>query len=736
MAFSRRSFLKYAAMSAGGAALADTPFISAEARAKAEGGNVKYVPTSCEMCFWKCGAVAKVVDGKVVKLEGNPFHPQSRGKLCARGQGGIGQLYDEDRLKHPMIIDGPRGAGKYREASWDEALTYVAKRLKAIAAKHGPESIGMMSHGSPGDYFTNMLKAMGSHNIAFPSFAQCKGIRDEAWLLTYGHKPGSSCEQVDLENSRVIVLIGTHLGENMHNSQNQEFAEAIGRGAKIICVDPRYSTAASKAAFWLPIKPGTDTALLLTWINIIISENWYDKEYVEKYTEGFEQVKEAVKQYTPEWAAQETELPMRQIVESVRELSRYAPNVVVHPGRHYSWYGNDTQRARAVAILNALLGTWGRKGGMWLPPKAKFAKFNDDTPAYPPASKPPLIKGNFPFAGGEGVTQVLRDATITGKPYPIKAWFVAGTNLMKTLPDQRLTRKAIDNLDFFVAVDLFPTETVMLADVILPECTYLERHDGLFKIKTREAGVAIRQPAVEPMYDSKPAWWIGSELCKKLGLNEYAVKGNGMDAWEGRMRRQAKAWGIDYDKLAKHTGYVTIPGSERPYITADNQPVFNTFSEKIELYSEDLEEKGFDPVPQYEEIEHPEKGMYRLIYGRSPVHTFSRTINTQWLWELEKENEVWLNKKEAVRLGVKNGEYVRLENQDGVRSNKIKTKVTERIRHDCVYMVHGFGHNAPRMKRANGSGADDQKLITKYIEDPITGGTGMRVNFVKIIKEA
>mgnify|MGYP000508905589 CR=1 FL=1 len=107
---------------------------------------------------------------------------------------------------------------------------------------------------------------------------------------------------------------------------------------------------------------------------------------------------------------------------------------------------------------------------------------------------------------------VLRDATITGKPYPIKAWFVAGTNLMKTLPDQRLTRKAIDNLDFFVAVDLFPTETVMLADVILPECTYLERHDGLFKIKTREAGVAIRQPAVEPMYDSKPAWWIGSEL--------------------------------------------------------------------------------------------------------------------------------------------------------------------------------------------------------------------------------
>jgi thiosulfate reductase/polysulfide reductase chain A len=264
----------------------------------------------------------------------------------------------------------------------------------------------------------------------------------------------------------------------------------------------------------------------------------------------------------------------------------------------------------------------------------------------------------------------------------------------------------------------------------------LERHDGLFKISTREAGVAIRQPAVEPMYETKPAWWIGNELCKKLGLNDYAVKGNGMDAWEGRMRRQAEAWGIDYDQLSKDTGYVSIPGSEKPYITPDNQPVFDTFSEKIEMYSEALEEKGFDPVPKYEPIEHPEKGQFRLIYGRSPVHTFSRTINTQWLWELEKENEVWLNKKEADRLGIKNGQLVSLENQDGIRCNKIKVKVTERIRHDCVYMVHGFGHNAPGLTRANGRGADDQRLITKYIEDPITGGTGMRVNFVKIIKEA
>jgi thiosulfate reductase/polysulfide reductase chain A len=134
--------------------------------------------------------------------------------------------------------------------------------------------------------------------------------------------------------------------------------------------------------------------------------------------------------------------------------------------------------------------------------------------------------------------------------------------------------------------------------------------------------------------------------------------------------------------------------------------------------------------------EQPGEGMYRLVYGRSPVHTFSRTINTPFLWELHKENELWLNKKEADRLGVKHGQRVRLENQDKVVSAPMLVKATERIRHDCVYMVHGFGHNSPRLSKAHHSGVDDQELITHYKVDPICGGTGMRVNFVKIIKEA
>jgi thiosulfate reductase/polysulfide reductase chain A len=729
MAFSRRSFLRYAAMTAGGTLLAETPFLGAKARAMAEGGKVRYVPTTCEMCFWKCGLIAKVEDGKVVKLEGNPLHPQSLGKLCGRGQAGMGLLYDKDRLKVPMIRTGARGENRYKKASWDEALNYVAEKLTDIKGKYGAESIALFAHGSPGTYFANVVKAMGSTNISYPSFSQCVGARNVAWELTYGEAPAATCERVDLANSRVIILFGTHLGENMHNSQTQEFAQAVGNGAKIIVVDPRFSTAAGKASMWLPIKPGTDLALLLAWTNIIISEGWYDKEYVAKYTNGFDKLTEAVKEYTPEWAARETELNEHDIIEAARVMGGNLPNVMIHPGRHFSWHGNDTQRGRAMAILNAILGTWGRPGGIWLAPKGKAPKLVEH-PEYPEPKREPVILGGYPFAGGEGLTNAVREATITGKPYPLKAWIVAGTNLIKTVPAPELTRKAIDQLDLLVAVDVMPTDTVMLADVILPEATYLERHDGLFAIDTRSSGVALRQPVIEPLYESRPAWWIGSELCKALKLPEFSVKGT----WEQRMKREAAAWGIDYNELADK-GYISIPNTAAPYITETNPPVFKTNSKKIELYSSELEDENFDPIPRYKAIPQPKEGEYRLLYGRSPVHTFTRTVNNQWLWELYKENVVWLNAKEAALMGIKNGELVRLVNQDGVKSESVLAKVTERIRQDCVYMVHGFGQDSPGMSRAYHRGADDQKLITKYAVDPISGVTGMRVNFVKIVRE-
>jgi thiosulfate reductase / polysulfide reductase chain A len=171
--------------------------------------NETWVATDCEMCHWGCGWLAKVVDGKVVKLEGNPLHPNSRGRICARGHAGMGLLYDPDRVKTPLIRTGNRGEGKYRKASWDEALSYIAEKMEGIKKAYGPEAVCLFSVGYCSTHLMPLLAAFGSLNYGNPSFAQCRGPRDIGYQLTYGEGPGSP-ERLDLARSRVIVLFGTH----------------------------------------------------------------------------------------------------------------------------------------------------------------------------------------------------------------------------------------------------------------------------------------------------------------------------------------------------------------------------------------------------------------------------------------------------------------------------------------------------------------------------------------------
>jgi len=726
--FSRRTFLKAGgAVGCGLAAYAALPekfLLWAE-----EQGMLKatYTPTFCEICFWKCGALAKVINGRVVKLEGNPAHPGARGKLCARGNGGAGLLYDPNRLKTPLISTGARGEGKYRKASWDEALDLVASKLKKMKADYGPESLALFSHGTPTDHFLPLLSAFGSPNVAMPSFAQCRGPRDVGLELTFGEGIGSP-ERVDLTRSKVVVLFGSHLGENMHNSQVQDFADALALGAKFIVVDPRFSIAAGKADSWLPIRPATDLALMLAWINVIIKENLYDKAYLDAYANGFTELAAAVADCTPEWAAKETEIPAEKIVETARLLGHHAPNVCIHPGRHATWYGDDVQRSRAIAILAALLGSWGREGGYFLATRASLPKL--DAKPFPEPTKAALNLGSYPFAGAEGVTQEVRNATRTGEPYPIKGWLVTGTNLMKALPNQPETIEAIKKLDLLVVVDVMPTDTAMMADVIFPECSYLERHDALAVGKGRSLTISLRQPAVQPLYESQPGWWIAKELAKRLDLAEYFP----WNTLEEKLQAQCTLWGVNYQEL-KEKGTITVADSAQPYITSLAPAEFKTASGKIELYSKELKEKGFDPVPKYTRHMEPGRGEFRLVYGRSPVHTFSRTANNPELNELFSENEIWINAAKARELGVASGDYVILVNQDNARSNRVKVKATQRIRQDCVYLVHGFGANSKSLSKAFQRGADDQGLITRYAIDPICGSTGMHVNFVRVEKE-
>jgi thiosulfate reductase/polysulfide reductase chain A len=525
------------------------------------------------------------------------------------------------------------------------------------------------------------------------------------------------------------VLIGSHLGENMHNTQVQEFATAVAAGATIIVVDPRFSIAASKAKHYLPVKPGTDLALLLAWMNVLVGEDLYDKAYVEQFGFGFEHFQAEIAARTPEWAYPETGIAPEVIRETAREMARHRPATLVHPGRHATWYGNDAQRSRAIALLNALLGSWGRKGGFYFPGSM-------DVPGYPYPEYPKPVRGKvdnpghrYPFAS-ETITTGIRAATLTGQPYPIKGWLVYATNLLQALPSQDETIRAIQNLDLMAVVDVVPSEIAGWADVVLPETTYLERYDDLNIEFFREPFVALRQPVVPAPHDQKPNWWIARELALKLGLGAYYP-------WtdiEEYLDYRLKAAGYSLDGLQQKG---LVKGPPPPLYFEDGiAPEFATPSGKIEFYSPQLQAAGFDPVPRHERPEQGPPGSFRLLYGRAPVHTFSRTQTNPILRDAMEENEVWLNASVGARMELASGDYVRLRNQDGVLSNRVKLRVTEAIRPDCVYMVHGFGHTARGLRSAYGRGASDAQLITRYATDPLMGGTATNVNFVTVEAEA
>jgi thiosulfate reductase/polysulfide reductase chain A len=756
---SRRTFLKSSLLGAVGLSLSSgslQPVTTALGRLGLSlpwfrKGQIKLSYNYCDMCPWRCGIIVHSVNGRVYKVDGNPADPKSRGMLCARGQAAPSFMYDPDRLRAPMIRTGERGEGKFKEVTWAEALDYAAGQLKLIGQAYGPESVAVFGHTSGDFWFADYFaQAWGTPNAAKPSSSLCTSPREEAAKLTYGLAVGGH-EPVDWEGINCIILIGTHIGEDSRNTVMQGFSEAWGRGAKVIVVDPRFSTVAAKADYWLPIKAGTDTALLLAWLNVLITEERYDKPFVAEWTSGFDKLAAHVAAFTPEWAAPLTGLSPDLIRETARVMADNLPRSAIIPGRHVTWYGNDTQRMRAVYMVNALLGAYGREGGLYFnkspyieayphPPFAVTgssggcsAEPGQESDVLPlgPSGKARADGARDKFLRGATAMQELIEPMLSGRPYPIKALIVYGTNLLNTSPHPQRTIAALKKLDFVLAVDVLPQEHVAWADVVLPEATSLERYDELWVVPHKTPYIAMREPAVEPLYDTRPGWWMARELGLRVGLEPYFKWQTAEEYLDPRLM----SIGSSLDKLRAQQGVIVQQG--KPYLEdyADTSP-FATPSGKIELYSEDLAGAGFDPLPIYEPVEEPPPGYFRLLYGRHPVHTFAKTQNTPVLHELYPENEVWVNETIGTGQGLKQGEYVWLENQAGARSGPVRVKLTQRIRPEAVYMVHGFGQIAPGLSRANGRGASDTKLQTVYKLDPISGGAGMRVNFVRIIKEA
>lgn len=722
---SRRSFLKIAGSTLGAVALGQMlPPKVAQAAVKSnilDSNGDGYIPTMCEMCVWRCGVLAKVENGRVVKLEGNPENPHSKGKLCARGQSGVMTSYSQDRLLHPLIRTGARGEGKFRRASWDEALDVVAENLLNIKEKYGPEAMIFSStHNLSQVQFENLLNGYGSPNYGTQR-SLCFNAMVTAFLLTYGvEEPARVYDNVEF-----ILLVGRNLAEAISTSETSALVEAVSRGAKLVYLDPRYTKTANLAAEWIPIRPGTDAAFLLAMINVIVSEDLADCEFVKQYVVGCDELPAAMRRYTPEWAERITEVDASTIRRIAREYAAAQHNALAHPGWRTSNFINSFQTERAIATLNALSGNVLKPGGCLVADNPEASGIHLGKPPQPPyprvnAARLDGVPWKYPLVPLKlGVFQELREAILTGEPYQAHGWFVSRQNPVLSLPDRNRTIEALGKLDFIVAIDVIMSDTAWFADVILPEAPYLERYDPLHTVGGK---VFIRQPVIEPLGESKSALWIFKQIGERIGLADFFQ----YEDEEDYIRQQLAPLGADFEQL-KVRGYF-----EPQHLQSENGEItFNTPSGKIEVYSETLANAGFSPWPTWEAPPAPLGDEFYLLTGKVGQHTQAATQNNELLHKYEDEPRLWLHPTSAVQRGLQTNHLARVTSEVG--EVVVPVLVTEAIRPDCVYMTPGYGHLTKGMTTAYQHGASDSVLHATYT-DPISGGQALTQTFVKVEK--
>ena len=459
----------------------------------------RVVPTFCELCFWKCGVLAYVKDDKVYKLEGNPKHPLSNGKLCPRGAGGVGALYDPDRLKTPADPHEGRRRGDVARGELGRGA-----RPHRQAAHRGEGEVRRAEH-----------RALLATATAAPSSRRCsrRWAAPPSWRprttsaaarasagfeLTYGarRRRGGDHRRAQRQVHRLL-----------RHAPGREHAQHRGAGrvgaptraaATFITVDPRFSIIASKSKYWLPIKPGTDTALLLAWAHVLIDEGRYQKEFVEKNAVGFEQLKAHVKDKTPEWALRrDRHRAERHPRDGARAGEERARRRWCTPAATSSGTATTPSAPRAIAIVNALLGNWGKKGGFYLPASHDRRRATPRRPLPHGEAYKPRVK--FPLATAPCAYDVCDASHRQARAAPATHPRVDGLRLQRAADaaeHRRATIEAMKQLDFVVAIDTMPAEVTGYADVVLPENTYLERYDDLEASPFRVPYVALRQPVV------------------------------------------------------------------------------------------------------------------------------------------------------------------------------------------------------------------------------------------------
>ncbi|MBI2305513.1 MAG: molybdopterin-dependent oxidoreductase [Chloroflexi bacterium] len=698
MRLGRRQFLKLGAGMAGVAALEQGLTRLLEAApptppsvSRTTGLYRRGVPTTCQLCPARCGVVAYVDEGQVVKIEGNPLHPNNRGRICAKGQAGVNLLYDPERLLYPLKRAGARGEGQWRRVSWDEALGMVADRLKALRDQGHPEEFVFQAGTMATQRFvTRFLDAYGTPNglNRYPHGDTNMAI---AQKLTWG----AQVAVPDVARTSYVLNFGANPYEAslFHLPLVQRLVEArVERGARLITFDCRLSNTAGRSDRWLPIHPGTDSLVALAMASVIMGEGLFDQEFLKQWTNyPSEKLTQHLAQYSPEVAEKASGVKAKDIRLIAREFATTKPAVAIS-GAGLTMHGNGTQNERCVTLLNAITGNVDVPGGYCLPRTYSFA---EPEPIPPPPSRTEVTSALFPFGPhaplhwlsalmGNGKMKVGVYMTYMHNP----AYSDPQTGrVLEVVKDERL-------VPFFVAVDSYLSESAQLADVILPEAIYLERWDvesvPAFDLVPH---VSIRQPAVVPQGETKAFPDMAVELARRIGggMEAYFNYGGPEDylrAAVSGIPKLKEAGGLEYLK-EKGVWYDT---EARPMYGAYRDAGFETPSRRWEVFSSRLQERGFPPLPTYQPLERHDSlgdGQFVLVTFKPNVLT-SASAQSKWLSEIEHENRLMLHPQAAETKGIKAGDMVKVSSPQGFVS--ARAVVSQGLHPRVVALAWGLGH--------------------------------------------
>ena len=672
----------------------------------------RMIPTFCSLCgpSMGCGLNCYVKDGRLVRVEGMKESPINKGKLCLKAFASMQWLYSPQRLKYPLKRVGKKGEGKFERVTWDEALDLIADKLKEQKEKYGPESLAILSPQARSykSYFIRFLTAHGSPNYCHSGICAIQRAFGFAYTVAAPMlgMAGANYEQADL-----IVVWGANPAYSGAPTGNlKRILDAKERGAKLVVIKPEMQPDAAKADMWLPIRPGTDGALALAMLNVIINEHLYDAEFVSRWCYGFDKLIPHIQKYTPEWAEPITGLPAEQIKEIAR-LYGTARSACILAGNAFDQAVDSNNAIRAVAILIAISGNLDRPGGNTVPMESSMPMPKPVTlhQRYTQEFIDKLVGPEMPLCfqpfieGTSSAYYKAINSIITEEPYPIKTIIAPGTQPAVITRDSKRVIKALEKLEFFVVIDVMENSSMPWADVVIPVATMYES-DHPFEASMAGTGnwIMARNRVIEPLGDYKSDYEFWLDLGVKMGYGE--------DFWHGSiedcMNYQLENFGLTMDELRKYPNGIMY--EPKPMVYEKYAKTFSTRSTrlskapylpqgKVAIYNTTFEENGFNPLPEWVEPPESPTGTPELLEKYPLVffdtHT-SEAYNHGWLRnvplmrEIQPEPWIHIHPDTARQRGINDSDWVIVESPHGWI--KVKALYFPGIRPDTIMSLHGW----------------------------------------------